>query len=320
MIIAAKGAAASAPGALTYLWVGVGSSGNLYTSDSTTAASWTSRTSSFGADGIYGVASNNKDLYVAVGAAGKLATSPDGITWTQRTSSFSTSIIWGVAYGANTWVAVGESGKLATSSDGITWTQRTSGVATEIYSVAYGNGLWCYGTTGGGLRTATDPTSTWTSRTSTLASAVNSLYYDPSDALWHAGNDAGTTGALATSPDGTTWTARTSTYSQSGPSMIPTNRQAFASNTTVIVNGGNIDLTTWDVQSSTTGTTWTNRTPADTTEQMCCAASDATGFLVFGGSKIQTSSDGTTWTDRGVPAAGVSFNFLCHSSGVPAIR
>lgn len=321
MIIAAKGTVASAAATpLTYRWVSVGTSGNLYTSDSTTASTWTSRTSSFGTDIIRGVASNGSTLYVAVGDAGKLATSPDGITWTQRTSSFGADYILSVAYGKDgLWCATGASGKLATSPDGITWTQRTSGVATDIGSVFWGNNLWMYGTTAGGLRTATDPTSTWTSRTSTLANPVT-VYYDPTDAIWVAGNDTGTTGALASSTDGTTWTARTSSFTLTTPSYFNEFRSIFTSNTTVQACGAGISLGNWDVQSSTDGITWTNRTPADITEAVWCAASDSSGLLVFQGSKVQSSSDGTTWTDRGVTAAGITFMGICHSSGVPAIR
>jgi len=68
---------------------------------------------------------------------------PYGSVWTQRTSSFSSSIIYSVAYGNELWVAVGADGKLATSSNGTSWTQRTSSFSSIIiYSVAYGNGLW----------------------------------------------------------------------------------------------------------------------------------------------------------------------------------
>ena len=71
-------------------------------------------------------------LWVAAGASGLLATSPDGITWTQQTSSFATTTIRAVAYDGSQWVAAGTSGKLATSPDGITWTQQTSSFGTTL--------------------------------------------------------------------------------------------------------------------------------------------------------------------------------------------
>ena len=72
------------------------------------------RTSSFGTSTINGIAYGNS-LFVAVGAIGKIATSPDGITWTQRTSSFGTNNIIAITYANSLFVAVGASGKIATS-------------------------------------------------------------------------------------------------------------------------------------------------------------------------------------------------------------
>ena len=37
-------------------------------------------------------------LWVAAGASGMLATSPDGINWTQRTSSFGTKYIYALGH------------------------------------------------------------------------------------------------------------------------------------------------------------------------------------------------------------------------------
>ena len=318
MIIAARGAAAASQDLLPYRWVIGGASGVLRTSDSTTADSWTTRTSSFGTSQIYGIASNRINLYVAVGEAGKLATSPDGITWTQRTSSFGADAVRGVAYGPDGyWVAVGGAGKIATSTDGITWTQRTSGTASAFYAIEYGNGLWV----GGGLsmmRTATDPTSTWTSRTSTLANGVrqNTIHYAPSQGIWVAGIDAGTTGALASSTDGLTWTARNSTFTAENTNG------AFESNGSVIVMGNRTNNTAPfanDVQSSTNGTTWTNRTPANSVGGIYAAASDGSDFMIMVGENIQSTSDGTTWTDRGSSSVTSPYG-ACHSSGKPAIR
>lgn len=319
MIIATKAATAVAQ-VLEYRWVAVGSSGSLYTSDSTTASSWTSRTSSFSTTNIRGVASDGVGLYVAVGAAGKLATSSDGITWTQRTSSFSTTDIWGVCYGGGYWVAVGDAGKVATSTDGITWTQRTSGTAQDLRAVFFGNGKYVLGGNGvagvATCRSATDPTGTWTSRTSTLENiGFNGLYYAPDQAIWVAGVDSGTTGALASSPDGDTWTARNSATGM----LVPGIGQAFTSISSIIVYTFYADGTpTMDINSSTNGTTWTDRTPADASESVTSAAVDEANFMIVVGSKVQSSTNGTSWTDRG--AGPVNPLAVCHSSGVPAIR
>ena len=322
MILATKAAVAhSGAAGLPYQWVVGGSNGRLRTSTSTTANSWTSQTSSFGSTDIYGIASNALNLYVAVGGSGKLATSPDGITWTQRTSSFSSSRISGISWSGTYWVACGDDGKIATSTDGITWTQRTSGETSALYSSAYGNGVYVVAGFDK-MRTATDPTSTWTSRTSTLAYVMSSndaVYYAPDQAIWVAGTDgtfSGTsTGTLASSTDGTSWTGRNSPFT-----IKYFARGAFTSTASVIVGGIEVDSGVLDICSSTNGTTWSNRTPADTSENSYFAAVDDLGTMIVGASKIQSSTNGSSWTDQGEIDGGVLYYCGCHSAGKPAIR
>lgn len=318
MIPAVSAATEGGAAGLPYQWVVVGDSGQLSTSTSTTTASWTSRTSSFGATTIWGVASNGISLYVAVGESGKLATSADGITWTQQTSSFGATAIRAVAYGNGNWVATGDNGTVATSSNGTTWTQRTTGISASfnVTSVAYGNGLWVIMNTNGDMYTATDPTSTWTSRTSTLSNGgIHAVHYFKGQSIWIAGIEAGTTGALASSTDGLTWTARNSTLSPVLGNM------GIASNNTVAVISVLTSLvpTVNDFQSSANGTTWTDRTPAITNIVVVNGASDDAGLLCFVGTTSQTSTDGVTWTSRAATSVSAPRQ-ICHSSGEPSIR
>ena len=315
MIPAVSAATGSgAPTTLPYLWVTAGTSGALYTSSSTTFAdgTWTSRTSSFGTTNIYAVASNGTSQYVAVGDTGKLATSPDATTWTQRTSSFGTTEIRNVAYGNGYWVAVGGTGKVAHSTDGTTWTQVTTGVSGTVYSVAWGNGLWAIGGSSGTIYTATDPTGTWTSRTSTLSS-IQFIHYAKSQSIWIAGTDTGTTGALASSTDGLTWTARNSAFSLFGTGS------AVASNTSVIAGAFIPASLQVDIQSSTNGTTWTDRTPGVSSGIILSgtsSASDDAGLMVLPG--YQTSTNGSTWSSSKNGGGGELC--VCHSSGTPSLR
>ena len=325
MIIAARGGVAAGASEFAYRWVAVGNGGELRTCDDTTGTTWTLRTSSFGTTTINSVASNGTSLYVAVGNAGKLATSPDGINWTQRTSSFGASDIYGVAYGSDGyWVAAGASGKIATSTDGITWTQQTSGTGLRLNEVAFGNNLYIvtiYGS-GGNVLTATDPTSTWTNYTTTISGIPLGPHYDPTIGSWVIGRDSGTTGALAYSSNGTSWTARTSTISaQLNPFITSYYEQITVSNGSVIVGATvtnwNTNPWTIDFESSTNGTSWTNRTPADTSDNISCAASDNLGNMMIGGTSAQVSSDGITWSLGGAMGGALG---LCHSSGTPSIR
>ena len=311
MIVATK--AALGANSTTYRWVAVGATGNLATSDSTTASSWTARTSSFGTTQINAVASDGAGFYVAVGNAGKLATSPDGITWTQRANPFSTNDINDVAYGNGVWVAVGGpsgGGTLATATDPTgTWTSRTTGATTPINKIAYGAGLWALIQSNGTYRTATDPTGTWTTRSGTVGSEFTR--YNPIQAVWDVGYAAATaTNNIASSTDGTTFTTRSlpNTTGIAGAGEI-------LSNSSVIAIAYRSSGAACDIATSTDGIAWTDRTPAITATAVTAAAVDSGGFMVFAnGTNVQTSSDGTTWTSR----TGPTFTplGLCHASTI----
>lgn len=310
MIPAVGGVSATGLG-LDYLWVAAGSNGELWTSTSTTVASgsWTSRTSSFGTTAIEGVASNGTSLYVAVGRNGKIATSPNGTTWTQQTSPFGTTDIWAVAYGNGYWVATGGSAKAAYSPDGTNWTLITGLGGVNYYTCAWGGGIWVIGTSGGDMYTATDPTGTWTARTPTVTSVIDALYFNKT--TWVTGHDAGTTGALASSTNGTTWTSRDSAFSLA---LADINTFRLAANTSTVAILGQKGSNLVDIETSTNGTTWTDRTPAITTGNCLFGSSDGS-LLVFNG--IQTSTDGITWTSRTSPSANLIC--MCHSSGMPSL-
>lgn len=174
-------------------------------------ATWTSQTSGFGANGIFGLAFGNS-IYIAVGDAGTLYTSPDKVTWTSRTSGFGASRIYGVAFGNGLFVAVGAAGKLFTSTDGITWTTRTSTFgATDILCVAYVNSLWIIGGASGTLASSTNGTS-WTSRTSTISGEIRGIAYGVVAGVGRyvivGGGPVGVSNVSegATSTNGTSWT------------------------------------------------------------------------------------------------------------------
>jgi hypothetical protein len=142
---------------------------------------WTQRTNALTSGRINMITFNGTNLYIAVGTAGLLLTSPDAITWTSRTSGFGSDEILVVYFANSLWVIGGAAGKLATSTDGITWTARTSQFGTNaIYNVKYVNSLWFAlgaggpngGTNTGGLAYSSDG-ATWTRATMTGASIGN---------------------------------------------------------------------------------------------------------------------------------------------------
>lgn len=235
-------------------WVLVGDSGTLITSNYRDGSNPVIRTSSFGSSHIESVATDGNGKWVAVGQSGKIASSTNGITWTQRTSGFGTSWVRWVAYGGGTWVAVGDGGKMSTSTDGETWTANTGSnfnTSYDIGHVAYGNGVWVGINANGTLRTATDPTGAWTSRTSQLGTGQHYAEYHPSFSIWTLGTETGTSsGSLASSTNGTTWTARAANTSSDADSTF-----FAASNSSLILASSNTG-STWVMQTSTNGTSW----------------------------------------------------------------
>lgn len=78
-------------------------------------------------------------LWCAVGSAGTILTSPDGVTWTSQTSGTTTALS-DVIYSSGNLIAVG-SAVVRTSSNGTTWTTRTPSVsATNPILGAISNG------------------------------------------------------------------------------------------------------------------------------------------------------------------------------------
>jgi hypothetical protein len=176
----------------------------------TLPTTWTQR--AILGDTINSIGYNGTNLYVAVGSAGLLMTSSDGITWTTRTSGFGANYIAKVAFGNGLWVAVGNNGTITTSTDGITWTARTSNVSTnELYDVHYANSIWVAvafggGTTNtGGITYSTDGI-TWTrkSQSVTVGSTYYSVIYNGTN--WIVGASNQTNNFLYASTPSGTWT------------------------------------------------------------------------------------------------------------------
>ncbi|MDR0732331.1 MAG: hypothetical protein LBF63_11730 [Treponema sp.] len=111
--------------------------------------------------------------FVAVGNAGRIAYSNDGIRWTAGPSGgitgFGTTNIYGIAWGTpgagsgSVFVAVGANANIACSSDGgLNWTGGTVGVFSNIQlnDVCFGNGVFYVVGNGGHRAWSDNPAST----------------------------------------------------------------------------------------------------------------------------------------------------------------
>lgn len=191
--------------------------GIIYTSTDIYARSaWTARSSGgtiYGSGGgVFGVAWNGSNLFVAVGIVTNVfASSTDGVTWTARGTTGITGTGYGVCWSAplNLWIAVGNGTNcIATgSANAVTWTGYTSttifstgyAVATNgLIIVAVGNGTYSIAYSYNGTTWYGVPNSTTLFFTTGRAVAWNG-------SLWVATGQG--VGITATSPDGVNWTS-----------------------------------------------------------------------------------------------------------------
>src|SRR5512141_888578 len=155
-----------------------------------------------------------RGTFVAVGAAGTVLTSPDGVSWTARVTNsaqdldaiaFDGTKFTAVGSGGAPLVAVGDHGAVATSPDGAFWIARSSGTAKALRDVAWGGGQFIAVGETGTLLASADGAS-WASR----SIETNDTFYS---VAWNGSSFVvGATGfmtisSVLTSRDGLAWTS-----------------------------------------------------------------------------------------------------------------
>jgi hypothetical protein len=281
---------------------------------------WPVRTSET-TQNLNGVAYGN-GVFVAVGAAGIIQNSPDGINWTKATPLPSNQQVAlnGVAYGNGLFVAAGNYGGIFTSPDGKTWTLRTSLLSAQtLYGVAYGNGVFvAVGSNNGSqvyslVFTSSDG-KTWTTPNSGGAlKSLTGVAYGNGVFVAMGGGVYGGTGASSsggydlTSPDGKTWTIQKVGNTQQ------LNGIAYGNGLFAAVGNNGAILTSPD------GVTWTSQ--ASGTTQALNGAAYCNGFLVALGNNgaILTSPDGATWTSRPSGTTQALYGAACDNGVFVAV-
>jgi len=228
-----------------------------------TGMQWTTR--------ISGTTANLRDViwtgtqFVAVGHSGTILTSSDGISWTQRTSG-TNNALWGIIWSGAQFVAVGEYGTIITSPDGISWTQRDSGISdSTLYDVSWSG---------------------------TQFVAVGGEFRFP-------GNPVYNNILILTSPDGITWTKRTSGLTDRKLYGITWSGTQF-----IAVSGSELQPADTIILSSSDGINWTRRTiVVGTPYTLFDVAWTGSQFVIVGtGGVVFASSDGINWTTSSTPA------------------
>ena len=229
-----------------------------------------------------GIAYGN-NLFVAVGSAGMILTSPDGFTWTRGTSPAANSL-HAITYADKQFVAVGD-GVILTSPNGFNWAFRSYGFL-NLRAITFANGQFvAVGGCPGRSTVVTSPDGiTWTQRG---VGSINSLYclYG---VTW--GNNqfvvVGDSGTIVTSPDGVAWTHRSSVNKR-----VPCRRRLPEQS---ICGGGS-----WRNDTEfTRRLNWTNRS-AGTSLAFRAITCHKDEFVVVGDwGTILTSPDTVNWTTR----------------------
>ena len=265
---------------------------------STNAVNWTRRTTG-PQNSLVGIIYTN-GLYVAVGgkvvpgggdaySKSTVVTSINGRDWTEHDSGTSNSLI-AVAFGNGSYVAVGAGGGITTSADAMSWNTAASPDTNVLYSVAYGAGKFV--AVGGGGTRATILSSTEGLNWIAQANAIN---YSPLNGIIFAQNQfvaVGQTNALKnaatlTSPDGLTWTARTSaTNTLRAITWANGLYAAVGDRGTIVI--------------SPDGVTWSNQSITAVISLRCVAYGGGSFVTVGSPPSLMTSTNGTNWTYRPV--------------------
>lgn len=148
--------------------------------------------------------------WVACASDGNVYTSLDFILWSQEFSSFSSSAVRRTKYheGYNLWVIVGDDGNISTSVNGLDWNKKLGSQfgSVDIRCLEYDYEKVVIGGAYGVMSFSTDSRlNQWTTISSNISNnTINDIYRDDD----HGWVLVGTSGRVATSPDGITWTNR----------------------------------------------------------------------------------------------------------------
>ena len=252
----------------------------------------------------------NGSIYVATGS-NLIYISTDGVNWNLSPAfgqgPFSTAPT-AISYcsGLGIFVIVNTTTIAYTSTDGINWV--TSLIAADA-NVSY---VACSPTTivvGGSSDTDNSIENVWTSTdgvnwtktpiAGTGGVTITALYYSAGFGTGTAQFLLGTSsGAIQTSPTGSTWTARTSNIANQINQIVLGN--LGTAGTIVAVGNGGVITTSLD-----NGATWTAHT-YQTGANLNGIAYNSSLFVASGSSIIMTSADGQTWTTSTSTISGKS--------------
>jgi hypothetical protein len=216
-------------------------------------------------------------LFVCVGNGGMILSSSDGVIWTKG-DPITTNRLNAVAFGNESFVAVGEGGVILSSTDAIHWVSQNSGTNQGLFDVAYGNGVFTAVAPIVRLVLTSSNAVTWVATNTEVR--LGRLSFANGLFISSAGN------GIYTSLDGATWVVR-----RPRNQPLADNSPAAYGNGIFVLVEGSVPRT-WI---STNGEVWSEG-----------AAFGAARALAFGkgvfvgvrGTTVWTTKDGLNWTRR----------------------
>jgi hypothetical protein len=148
--------------------------------------------------------------WVAVGAGGAIAVSPDATNWAGVNPVPTYQNLKAVLFAANRWVAVGSGGAIVTSTNEVDWVNCASGTTETLCGVSYGNGRFLTVGSYGAIASSTNG-SDWQLESVPNPSKQSLLGLAFGKGIFVTG---GLGGVMQTSADGVSW-AQTLAASQS---------------------------------------------------------------------------------------------------------
>lgn len=204
----------------------------------------------------------------------------------------STASTFSFCYGGGRYIALGNTTAGAYSADGLTWTGMTAlgTVAAKPDNIAYGAGKFVAPSGGSGVQYSVDGIA-WTAA-GPAASFSKIKFLNGALFVGYT-----TANAIYTSPDGVTWTLRTTTSTQ-------LHDLTFGGGMYVAVGGDGVDCYTW---SSPDAITWTPRLGAGSGSTWIDTITYGNGYFVGNCNNDSTatsicySANGTAWSFANIP-------------------
>lgn len=246
--------------------------------------------------------------FIAVGAAGTILTSLNGIDWTRQNSG-TYEDLHGVAFGNGIYVVSGANGCLLTSTNALSWARRFTGSTNLLAGVTFGAGVFVAAENSGGfaydcgLLVSTNGVNWSLGRPASYA-VFNGITYGGGLFVAVGGTDGG---HVVTSTNGVDW-IQASYYD------LQLNGAGYGKGVFVAV-GANWYGEPGTIATSTNGESWTSR-ESGTPNALNGVCVGLDSFVAAGDSgTVLSSPDGVTWSGLS-SGTGNDLKAVAYGNGV----